>query len=908
MSISGESEKPTERNRWLRAKQLFADLSAVAVDEREAWLDSACNGDPGLRAEVDRLIALDADASSYFDDLGATLAQDEIAPTRVGAYRIAGEIGQGGMGTVYLGQRDDGQFEQTVAIKVVRDSVSERLLARFRDERRILAQLKHPGIAYLLDGDSLADGRPYFVMEYIAGEEITDYADQKRLDVRRRLGLFREVCAAVAHAHRNLVIHRDLKPGNVMVQEDDQGHPSVKLLDFGIARIIEQGLGDDGGDAMRRGNREPGSRPLPATGLTARAPTEYGDRILTPRYAAPEQIRGEPATTSSDVYALGLLLHELLTGTQPFGTAISTAKDMQEAILAGAPALPSVSARRMDAAVAARRGSTPRQLARQLRGDLDSIVLKAIQNDPEQRYLSVGQMAEDIRRHLGGDIVSARHPSAAYRSSVFLRQHRYGVATTLLAVGAGVVLASLHVSRITHERDLARTEAAKATQVSGLLVSMLESADPAQARGEETSVREVLDQASNRIGGELAGQPDVRARMEAIIGTVYTSLGKYDKAETFLTRALDVQRTRQGTGHRETLETMQAIATLAMRRGKNEEAETLLRQVLEQRLAQPHPDPMLVAATRNDLGAALVRQGKRDEAESVHRAALAFATETALTEPEAQMTARNNLAVLLVGQGKFGEAEEHYRDVLAQRRELQGPVHPDLANVMNNLGVLLSKTQRFAEAEALLRESLAMKRKLYDDSEHPSIALAMTQLASVLTKQQRYDEAEPMYLEALAMRRKSLKPDHPYIATTLNNLANLYREQEDFARAEPLYQEAIEICREGAGPEHPWTASMILNLGQMYLSAGKPGLAAESLGDAVRIREKILPEDHWELAEARSLLGAALARQGKLDAASGLLDAGYSALRKARGEDDQHTVDAKKRLMALGDAGDIATR
>ena len=884
-------------NQWLRAKELLADLSAVAVDEQPAWLDIACADDPGLRAEVERLLKLDAEAGSYFADLGAALGQDDIAPTRVGVYRIAGEIGRGGMGTVYLGQRDDGQFEQTVAIKVVRDSVSDGLLARFRDERRILAQLKHPGIAYLLDGGSLADGRPYFVMEYIAGEEITVYADQKCLDVRHRLGLFREVCAAVAHAHRNLVIHRDLKPGNVMVQEDDDGHPSVKLLDFGIARIIEEGLADDTGDRAHLAGADPGSGPW-RVGLTARAPTEYGDRLLTPRYAAPEQIRGEPATTSSDVYALGLLLHELLTGTHPFGTAVSTAKEMQDAILAGSPALPSVTARRMDAAVAARRGSTPRHVARTMRGDLDSIVLKAIRNDPEQRYVSVGQMAEDIRRHLDGDVVTARHPTAAYRSSVFLRQHRYGVATTLLAVGAGVVLASLHVSRITHERDLARTEAAKATQVSGLLVSMLESADPEQARGEDISVREVLDQASGRIEAELAGQPDVRARMEAIIGTVYTSLGKYDKAETSLTRALDVQRTRYGTGHPETLETMQAIATLAMRRGKNDEAETLLRQVLEQRLAQPQPDPMLVAATRNDLGAALVRQGKREEAESVHRAALAFATRTAATAPEAQMTARNNLAVLLVGQGKFDEAEEHYRDVLAQRRELQGPVHPDLANLLNNLGVLLSKTQRFAEAEALLRESLAMKRKLYDDSGHPSIALAMAQLATVLTKQKRYGEAEPMYLEALAMRRKSLKPGHPYIATNLNNLASLYREQEDYTRAEPLYHEAIAICREGAGPEHPWTASMILNLGQMYLRAGRPGAAEDSLGEAVRIREKILPEDHWELAEARSLLGAALARQGKLDAASGLLDAGYTALRKARGEDDPHTVNAKKRMLA----------
>src|SRR5690606_5465218 len=312
------------------------------------------------------------------------------------------------------------------------------------------------------------------------------------------------------------IIHRDLKPGNVLVQEDDQGQPSIKLLDFGIARIIEKGFGDDAED----GTGDTVSHPLPAAAQAGHATTEYGERLLTPRYAAPEQIRGEQATTSSDVYALGLLLHELLTGTHPFGASVSTAQAMQQAILGGSPALPRLPASRMAAAVAAMRSGTPRQLRRRLRGDLDSIVLKAINRDPEQRYASVGQLADDVRRHLDGEAVTARPATAAYRAGVFLRRHRFGVAVTLLALGASVVLGSLHLNRITHERDLARTEAAKAQQVSDLLVSMLESANPEQARGEEISVREVLDQASNRINAELAGQPDVLARMEAIIGTV----------------------------------------------------------------------------------------------------------------------------------------------------------------------------------------------------------------------------------------------------------------------------------------------------------------------------------------------------------------------------------------------------
>lgn len=889
-----------KRERWLRAKELLAELPDVPADERAAWIARACGGDAGLQAELERLAALEVEADGYFDELGTTLAGiDPTAPEQVGVYRIAGEIGHGGMGTVYLGERNDGQFDQSVAIKVVRDSVSDSMLARFRDERRFLARLKHPGIAYLLDGGSLPDGRPYFIMEYVQGEQITDHADHRHLDVRARLGLFRDVCAAVAHAHRNLIIHRDLKPGNVMVQEDDQGKASVKLLDFGIARIVENDFSNVPDEPGEHSTGDPAGQPLSAGAMTARATTAFGERLLTPRYAAPEQIRGEQATTSSDVYALGLLLHELLTGTHPFGTDVSTAQEMQQAILEGSPARPSLTASRTDATVAGLRASTPRQLARQLRGDLDSIVLKAIHQDPEQRYTSVGQLADDIRRHLGGEAVTARPATAAYRTGVFLRQHRYGVAVALLALGASVVLGSLHLNRITHERDLARTEAAKAQQVSDLLVSMLESADPEQARGEEISVREVLDQASDRIDNELAGQPDVRAKMDAIIGTVYTSLGRYDEGGTFLARALELQRERHGPNHPEALDTMQAMATLALRRRQDDEAEALLRAVLAGRLEQANPDPLRVASAQHDLGGALQRQDKNDEAETLLRAALAT-TGTAPDGAEADralMSIHGTLALLLAGQGEFDEAEEYHRLALARKRDVLGPVHPSIASTLNNLGVLLTQLQRFPEAEPVMRESLAMRQKLYDDN-HPEIAAGMGQLAALLTRQERYDEAEPLLQQALEMRRATLEPGHPHIAVNLNNLANLYRAQGDYVRAEPLYHEAIAIMRETVGVEHPWALSMIRNLGEMYLLAHRAGDAEKALREVLRNQLGTLSEDHWDVANTQSVLGEALAEQGKLKAARPLLETGYAALKQARGEQDQYTRKAQARLEA----------
>lgn len=901
MTATGSSEQPINSKHWLRAKELLSELSEVPQHEKAERIARACAGDPGLQAELERLVALDAEADRYFEELGAALAGAHAIPEQIGAYRIVSEIGRGGMGTVYLGERSDGQFEQTVAIKVIGDSFTERMLERFRDERRILAQLNHPGIAHLLDGGSLADGRPYFVMEFIRGRQVTDHADHERMDVRSRLELFREICAAVAHAHRNLVIHRDLKPGNVMVQEDDEGKPAIKLLDFGIARVIEGGL-DDGPDGRRQGPGGNAARPVPARTMAARATTEFGERALTPRYAAPEQLRGERATTSSDVYALGLLLHELLTGTHPFGAGVSTAEQVQEAILEGRPALPSRTAGRMDSGTAASRAGTPRKLARQLRGDLDSIVLKAIEREPENRYASVGQLADDIRRHLDGEAVAARQGGVAYHAGIFLRRHRYGVAAAGIVLAASIVLGSLHLGRITHERNLARTEAAKAQQISDLLVSMLESADPAQARGEEISVREVLEQASGRMETQLADQPDVLSRMQAIIGTVFTHIGQYDKAEAALTRALDLQRSRHGLDHPETLETMQAMAQLEMARGDYGAAETLLKEVLARLLAQPGSDPMLVASARNDLGIALAHQGKPDEAEALARSALATASE-APEDPVALATARGNLAVLLVRKGEYNEAEELYRQALEQQRELLGPVHPKIANTLNNLGVLLSKRERFREAEPLLRESLAMARKLHGD-QHPTVATGMGQLGNTLARQGRHDEAEPLYVEALAIRRASLAPGHPHIAVSLNQLANLYREQHDFARAEPLYHEAIAASSESVGAEHHWTVAMTGNLGMMYLLAERPGDAEEALREVLRIHLKTLPEDHWRVADARSKVGAALVEQGMLDAAEPLLETGYTGLKQALGEEDPNTREARRRLARWREARD----
>lgn len=884
--------------RWLRAKEILGELDGVAREQHASRIAAACGGDSDLQSEVERLLALDGEAGAWFGGLQDALGRPEMAtPERIGAYRIVREIGRGGMGAVFLGERCDGQFEQRVAIKVVRDGIGGRLIARFRDERRILAQLEHPGIAYLLDGGSLPDGRPYFVMEHVEGESITAYCDRKRLDIAARLGLFRDVCAAVAYAHRNLVVHRDLKPGNVMVEEDDQGQPSIKLLDFGIARIVEAGIDD--GDVQPDKPRDGGTHAsVAAHGLLEHGLTQHDERLLTPLYAAPEQLRGEPATTAVDTYALGVLLHELLTGARPFADAAATREQMERAILEDTPPPPSQVARDVDDSVAALRAADPAQLARRLHGDLDSIVQKTLRKQPERRYASVDQLSDDIQRHLHGIAVTARGTTWTYRTGLLLRRHRWGVAATAVALLAGLSLAALHVSRITHERDLATAEAAKAEEVAALLIGMFESADPAQARGEDVTVRAVLDRASARLDDGLSNQPAVQAEMKHIMGGIYAHLGEYDTAADLLQRGLALRRQLHGPRHPDVAESLQSLAVLEWMRGRYDRAEALLRDALAQHLEQPEPDQLKVAGVRNNLAAVLRRQGGFDEAESLYRQAIATRRAQLGDDHPDLLSSQHNLALLLNVQGSDEEAEALFRNVLASRRKTLGPIHPQIANTTDSLASVLRDEERFAEAESLLRETLAMRLALYDDN-HPLVADTMNALGGALRGQQRYDEAETFYRKALAIRREVFGDGHQFIASSLNNLANLHRDRDNYAAAEPLYREAIGIYRDEVGAEHAWTATSIKSLGELYMKMGDAEAAEARFREALRVREKVHSPGHWQISEARSLLGASLTQQGRFDAAEPLLVRAHAEFEQSRGAQDSKTQAALARLIAL---------
>ncbi|MGH7472284.1 MAG: serine/threonine protein kinase, partial [Longimicrobiales bacterium] len=508
--------------RWDRINELFHGALEREPRDRDLFLRAACADDASLYHEVHALLAAEAAAQralgGMVSDAVTSLLDTSMEGKPVGPYRVVREIGHGGMGAVYLAERVDGQFEQQVALKLIKQGMdTEQFLRRFRAERQILARLQHPHIARLLDGGIDHDGRPYFALEYVAGEPIDRYCDARGLAVDDRLALFVDACRAVMYAHGNLVVHRDLKPAHILVTEDGQ----VRLLDFGIAKVLRE---DEEASA----------------GLT-----QVGIRALTPAYASPEQVRGEAVGTSTDVYSLGVILYELLTGARPYDVEQRSPAEVERVVCHTEPERPSTKVLHSWGASAQAaqtfgraHGVDVTRARRRLTGDLDVICLKALQKDPARRYPSVEALLEDIRRNLAGLPVLARPDAIGYRLAKFAGRHRVGLMGTAATLVLIASVAAFYTVRLSNERDRAQQEAAKAEQVATFLRGLFEVSDPSESRGQTVTARELLDQGAQRIERELASQPVVRAAMMRVIGDVYHSLGLHTSAKPLLERAL----------------------------------------------------------------------------------------------------------------------------------------------------------------------------------------------------------------------------------------------------------------------------------------------------------------------------------------------------------------------------------
>ncbi|HEU4564502.1 MAG TPA: serine/threonine-protein kinase [Gemmatimonadaceae bacterium] len=854
-----------ERRR--RIEEIFDAVLDAPAPERDTLLDAACAGDAALRDEVLSLLAAHEVESPALEEIvrraAADLVDGAALAERIGPYRLERELGRGGMGLVYLAERADGHYRRRVAIKLVRGSIDRpELRRRFEAERRILAALDHPNIAHLLDGGITRDGTPYLVMEYVNGLPVDEYCDRMRLTIGERLRLFATIARAVHHAHRNLVVHRDLKPSNILVAAD--GTP--KLLDFGIAKILDPGLIDS-------------TLPLTGTGM----------RLMTPEYASPEQVRGEPVTTASDVYSLGVVLYELLTGHRPFRHDGRPGFELERQILEREPTRPSalIARARGEApeggwsagrASQARRAS-PQRLRRQLAGDLDRMVLMALRKEPERRYASAEQMAEDVERYLAGQPVVAHTDSRWYRARMFVRRHRMetlavGIITLSLAGGGGA--AAWQARLAGRERDraeaaLARTQAAlrESQAVSAFIIDLFEASDPSEARGDTVTARDLLARGERRIA-ELSAEPAAQARMLDAVGLVYENLGMYERAQAHMERALALRRRAHGEMHLDVAASLNHLAVVVRRRGAFERADTLLRQALaiqRRMLGERHPqiaetianlayvtstrgdgaaaeslyraslemrrltlgpDHPLVATSLRYLGAARERRGDYDGAERDFREALALRQRVLGASHPAVASTMLDLADLLAAhRHAFSEAERLYLEALAIQRRTLGDVHAEVGGSLGRYAWMLGLRGDHAAAVARFREALAVKRRVFG-TEHPLVAEAMDHLAGELLRAGRTEEAEALWLRSLAMERRLYGERHPVVAGTLTGVASLHLARGEHARADSLMREALAMRRAAFGERHPLIA-ITLRLHGDVLTARKQYAAAESL-------------------------------------------------------------------------------
>lgn len=877
---------------WQRLEDLFHTASDLDPAARRALLEERRATEPELVAEVESLLSSGEAVGDHLEQaigdgfrLAAKDAEQEPERRRIGSYRVLGELGRGGLSVVYLAERDDDAYRKEVAIKVVKRGMDTReILLRLHQERQIMASLDHPYIARLLDGGSTEDGLPYFVMERIRGQPIDDYCDHQKLSIHQRLELFRKVCSAVQFAHQNLVIHRDIKPGNLLVTEE--GTP--KLLDFGIAKLLDP--------------------EHPAAAFTA---TATGLRLLTPSYASPEQIQGHPLTTATDVYSLGVLLYRLLTGQPPYRFMTRGPAEMERVICDQVPDRPSSIVLRANEPTEAESPSAPSapsgrgqdpvpaRRARQLRGDLDKIVLMALRKEPQRRYPSVEQFSADIRRYLRNLPVTACRDTFAYRSRKFIRRHRIALAAGFLVLSsllAGLATTLWQAQRAQRNFEAAEMERAKGQRVSEFLIDLFKVSDPDRSLGATITAREILDQGADRIRQELTQEPGLRAALMDVMGTVYHNLGLYDQAEALLTESLELNRSTHGQRHLSAATGWSHLAALRKDQGDFEQADLLFRRALDlYRQLLDAPDARIAEAL-NDLAAARSALEDQEGAESLFRQALEMRIDT-LEEnhPEISET-RNNLAVVLYLRGNLPEAEELLRQALAARRIHFGNVHPRIASTLNNLAALLQRQQRNEEAKEMLREVVAMREKMLGP-DHRELALSLNNLAASQRSLGAYDEAEQNFRRAIQITRRAQGENFPDVATMQINLANLLVERGDAAEAPELYRAAVQIRRDNFGPADPRLVNPLIRLARAELETKPPGTATPQLQ---RVIELLADDpDNPLLAEARCLLGDDLLAAGQPAAATEAFQSCLPDLIRTRGENDPLVAASRRHLDQL---------
>ena len=932
--------------KWRRTDELFQEALDLPAAEREAFLRQACGADTLVFDEVmDLLQATEHESildtplihtsGGFLQDALQHIHRephrtDALFPgDKVGPYEITEEIGRGGMAVVYQAERADGLFAKTVALKVIkRGTDTDEVVRRFEHERRILGSLDHPNIAKVFDGGVTADGRPYFVMEYVKGLPITDYCNENKLDIPARLALFAKVARAVQHAHRNLVVHRDLKPSNILVGEDGK----VQLLDFGVAKLLRPEPNEEFGVI-----------------------TSTGRLFLTPQYASPELVTGERLSTASDIYQLGLILYETLTGQPPYLVSSAVRAEVEKLVCYRQPPRPStVVDRSADGDNMASFFGEPNgyRLSRTLRGDLDNMVMKALSKEPSGRYASAQRLAEDIDRYLRGMPVLARDATWPYRSRKFLWRNRWFVAASLLValtIGGYVATYALQSVRISTEAQRARLEAEKSDQVAGFMMSLLESYGPNVATGGLVQVDEVLQDGLLKAESELANQPDVQQQIYFMIGDILDDYGQYELAELTLRRSVELARTVHGRFSPVVAEANALLGWILFKAGSREEGQRILEDALElQQNVLPPDDVRLattlgylgsvahenanypraeslfrealwlqerafgatdisVSETLSNLGYVLQLQSKDNDAEVAYRRALEIATSLYDGDHTEVADALQGMGVFLIAQGDLAEAKPYLINALDMRLRLFGDIHPQIANNLSNLGILAGEQGNIEQSLEYFNESLGMRLRLFGEN-HITVANSKHQIGWLHYESGEFDKAEELLTSAYTSYVNLLGSQHDFVGAIQNKLALCLSALERYSEAEAVFNLALANRSDRHG-ENSNAHSMVLNnLGVLKTQIGRLEEAEIDLRSALSVREELLGTGHWRTHQSYRDLGRNLALQSRFDEAFSLLEKALYGFIESRGAADAFTSETLQYLSDLSRASGQSNR
>lgn len=857
-----------DAHRWERVQALFHAALDRPEAEREAFLVAACGNDDALRTEVLALIAADAEPGSILDRGVATIARDVLdrpvdtsLPTQTfGAYRVVGLLGEGGMGVVYHAVHRE--IGSQAAIKILRDaSLSPARRARFSSEQRLLGQLDHASIARIYDADTLPDGTPWFVMEYVDGVPLGRYCTEHECSTRERLELFRTVCLAVQHAHQHAIVHRDLKPSNILVKPDG----SVKLLDFGISKQLE---GDE-----------------PAVD-----PTRTGFGLMTPAYAAPEQFTGGPIGIHTDVYALGVVLYELLAGRLPFDLSDRTPGEMEAMVATQEPDKPSVAARVAGPGATASRAEWD---------DLDVLCLTAMHKDPARRYRTVDALVRDVDRFLAGEALEARPDSFRYRTSKFTRRHwrPLTAAAVVLAVLAGVVI--FYTVRLTIARNVAIAGAARTQRIQRFMTNLFEGGDPDAGPSDSLRVVTLIDRGVEQARG-LEAEPAVQAELLQTLGTAYRGLGRLEQADSLLRLSLDRRRAALGPDNADVAHGLIALGLLRADQAQLDEADSLVKLGYAMIKRHVPPGDPAIAAAATAHGQVLELRGEYDRAIPLLEESVRLQEVGGKDSPDlaASLSA---LANTLFYAGRYGGSDSLNERVLAMSRRMYGAHHPAVANDLINIGAIRFELGHYDEAERYFKQALEINRAWYGD-DHPETASNYTMLARAILFLNRFDEATKLLQHSLAIQEHVYGPVHPKVASTLNEIGNIALQQDRYDEAEAAFRRMAAIYKQVYNDKHYLICIAESNLASVYLARKQYPQAEALFRDVIARYSGLLAPDHMNVGISRIKLGRTLVREKRFADAVKETRAGYEIVVKQSDPAISFLRAARQDLIAEYDA------